>query len=65
MKKFIADLKANTNDIRKQTLILLGTVAGAVIAGLVVTKMNDDNTPVIILTETPEPLAEAVVQTEF
>lgn len=65
MKKLISDLKANTNEIRKQALIALVTVVGAVIAGIVITKLDDDNTPVLILSETPVPLAEAEVQTEF
>lgn len=63
VKKFIADFKANTNGIRKQTLITLGIAVGSVIAGVVVTKLNDDNTPVLILSEVPTSAPEA--DTEF
>lgn len=56
-KKFGTDLKNNTNGIRKQAAIALGVLAAAVISGIVVSRLQDDNVPVLILSEAPQPVA--------
>lgn len=51
MNKFFTALKNNTEDIRKKTLIVAGTVAAALAAGILLNKLNDSTREVIILEE--------------
>lgn len=53
MNKFFTALKQNTDDIRKKALLVVGTVAAALAAGIILNKLNDDARPVIVLEEVP------------
>ena len=61
--KFLTALKENTDDIRKKTLTLVGTVAAALLAGIVLNKLSEDRVDVIVLQETA-PEEEIIVATE-
>ena len=50
--RFLNALKENTDDIRKKTLTLVGTVAAALLAGIVLNKLSEDRVDVIVLQET-------------
>ena len=63
MNKFFTALKENTDDIRKKTLTLVGTVAAALLAGIVLNKLSEDRVDVIVLQETA-PEEEIIVATE-
>lgn len=52
LKKYFAALKDNTDDIRKKSLIAIGTTVAALAAGIVLTKMTDDRVDVIVLNPT-------------
>lgn len=51
LKKFFSDLRDDTDDIRKRTLIAVGTTVAALVAGIVLTKLNEDRVDVIIIEE--------------
>ena len=61
--RFLNALKENTDDIRKKTLTLVGTVAAALLAGIVLNKLSEDRVDVIVLQETA-PEEEIIVATE-
>ena len=61
--KFFTALKENTDDIRKKTLTLVGTVAAALLAGIVLNKLSEDRVDVIVLQETA-PEEDVIVATE-
>ena len=61
--KFLTALKENTDDIRKKTLTLVGTIAAALLAGIVLNKLSEDRVDVIVLQETT-PEEEIIVATE-
>ena len=63
MNKLWTALKENTNDVRKNFLIAVGTVAGAIAAGLVLSKLSDDTERVIILQEA-QPVEFVEIPTE-
>lgn len=63
MNKFFTALKENTDDIRKKTLTLVGTVAAALLAGIVLNKLSEDRVDVIVLQETA-PEEDVIVATE-
>lgn len=63
MNKFFTALKENTDDIRKKTLTLVGTVAAALLAGIVLNKLSEDRVDVIVLQETT-PEEDVIVATE-
>ena len=63
MNRFLNALKENTDDIRKKTLSLVGTVAAALLAGIVLNKLSEDRVDVIVLQETA-PEEEIIVATE-
>lgn len=63
MNRFLTALKENTDDIRKKTLTLVGTVAAALLAGIVLNKLSEDRVDVIVLQETA-PEEEIIVATE-
>ena len=63
MNKFFTALKENTDDIRKKTLTLVGTVAAALLAGIVLNKLSEDRIDVIVLQETA-PEEDVIVATE-
>ena len=63
MNKFFTALKENTDDIRKKTLTLVGTVAAALLAGIVLNKLSEDRVDVIVLQETA-PEEDIIVATE-
>lgn len=63
MNRFLNALKENTDDIRKKTLTLVGTVAAALLAGIVLNKLSEDRVDVIVLQETA-PEEEIIVATE-
>ena len=60
--KFLTALKENTDDIRKKTLTLVGTIAAALLAGIVLNKLSEDRVDVIVLQETT-PEDEIIVAT--
>lgn len=61
MNKFFTALKKNTDDIRKKTLLVAGTVAATLAAGILLSKFQD-NTREIIILEEPN---EEDIQTEY
>lgn len=63
MNRFLNALKENTDDIRKKTLTLVGTVAAALLAGIVLNKLSEDRVDVIVLQEAA-PEEEIIVATE-
>ena len=63
MNRFLNALKENTDDIRKKTLTLVGTVAAALLAGIVLNKLSEDRVDVIVLQETA-PEEDIIVATE-
>lgn len=58
LKNYFAALKTNTDDIRKKSLIAVGTTIAAVAAGIVLSKLSEDRVDVIVVQEsrTEEPL---------
>ena len=53
LKNYFAALKANTDDIRKKSLIAVGTTVAAVAAGIVLSKLSEDRVDVIVVEESP------------
>lgn len=51
MKKLIKALKENTDGIRQKILVSAGTVAAAVVAGVVFSKMESNRVDVIVVEE--------------
>lgn len=49
MKKFIAAVKENQGSVRTKLLIVMGTVAATLAAGILLNKLNDDMREVIII----------------
>lgn len=63
MKKFLEALKNNTDGVRKKALITAATVAGSIVAGILLTKLNEDRVDVIVVEEKRSD--EPVEATEF
>ena len=51
LKKYFNALKNNTDDIRRKSLIAVGTTVAAVLAGVVLSKMSEDRVEVILIEE--------------
>ena len=64
MKKFWKALKENRDDIRQKVLITAGTVAAAVVAGVVFSKMENNRVDVIVIEESKpsEPVSDSTTE---
>lgn len=57
--KLITALKENKNDIRKKVVIVGSIVAATVVAGVVLSKLADQEKLVLVLEEASENVADA------
>ena len=64
MKKFWKALKENRDDIRQKVLVAAGTVAAAVVAGVVFSKMENNRVDVIVIEESKpsEPVSDSTTE---
>lgn len=51
LKQYFADLKTNTDDIRRKSLVAVGTTVVAVAAGIVLSKLSEDRVDIIVVEE--------------
>lgn len=49
LQRYFTALKENTDDIRKKSLIAFGTTVATIVAGVVLTKLNEDRVDVVVL----------------
>jgi hypothetical protein len=51
LKQYFTALKTNTDDIRRKSLVAVGTTVAAVAAGIVLSKLSEDRVDVIVVEE--------------
>lgn len=60
--QLITALKENKNDLRKKVLIATAVTVGVVATAVVLSKMKDNTTDVLLLTPAGETLADAITE---